>query len=455
MMDLTKLKKVHIIGIKGSGVVAVAEILKSYGIGITGSDTDEKFFTDEVLMNIGIPYFEKFDPENIPSDVDLVVYSTAYNETNNSEFKEAKNRGIPMMSYPEVLAELFNQKYGIAVCGTHGKTTTSAMLAQVMRFCGSNPSAVIGSKVIDWGKNALVGTGEFFVAETDEYQNKLRLYDPKAVIFTSCDYDHPDFFPTFADYKKAFSDFIARIPKFGFLIVWGDSTDTLEVAKSATSEILSYGFSDDCDYRSKAQDDGFEVFFGDESLGKFKLGFPGKHNILNATAVIAFCHKMKLDMEKVSEALANFKGTSRRFELIGERNGAILIDDYAHHPEEIKATLKAAKERYPENNIWAVFHPHTFTRTKALLQEFSQSFDSADSVIVIDIYGSAREAQGGVSSKELVDLINTYSHGKAEHIPTIPETIEFLKDKIGPNDVVISIGAGNVWEVTKELSDSK
>lgn len=195
----------------------------------------------------------------------------------------------------------------------------------------------------------------------------------------------------------------------------------------------------------------FEVAHKSKSLGEFQIQLIGRHNILNAAAVIAVCHKLNLDMERVREALKNFKGTSRRFEYVGERNGAILIDDYGHHPDEIKPTLKGARELYPEKNIWAVFHPHTFTRTKALLPEFSQSFDHADKVIVLDIYGSAREQQGGVHSKDLVDLINKYSSGKAEYIPTIDEAVEFLKDKIGENDVVIAIGAGNVWEVASKL----
>ena len=454
-MNLADIKKAYIIGIKGSGVVAVAEILKASGVEITGSDTDEKFFTDSVLNNLGISYFEKFDPENIPNDVDLVIYSTAYNEKNNPEFREAQKRGTPMMSYPEVLAELFNHKYGIAVAGTHGKTTTSALLAETLRVCGTDPSAVIGSKVIDWGKNAISGKGEFFVAETDEYQNKLRLYEPKAVILTNCDYDHPDFFPTFSDYKKVFSDFVSKIPITGFLVVWCDSTDTLEIAKSAHADVLSYGFSDDCRVKLKLGEkaQSFNVEIDGTDLGDFEIRLVGRHNMLNAGAVVAVCHRLGLDMEKVREAFKNFNGTARRFEHIGERNGAILIDDYAHHPEEIKATLKAAKELYPEKNIRAIFHPHTFTRTKALLQEFSQSFSSADEVIVIDIYGSAREEQGGVSSKELVDLINKYSSGKADYIPTISETVEFLKDRIGPDDVVITIGAGNIWEVLENLKN--
>jgi len=474
-LDLTKVKTIYVIGIKGSGVVAVVEILHSMGIEITGSDTHEKFFTDAVLDRLGISYFETFDPKNIPTDVDLVIYSTAYNESNNVEFKQAKERGLLMKSYPEMVAYLFNQKYGIAVCGTHGKTTTSAMLATALKASGTDPSAIIGSKVIEWNGNALIGKGDYFVAETDEYQNKLRLYEPKIVVLTSVDFDHPDFFKDFEEYKKTFMDFAAKIPHHGFLAVWGDSVDTVLVAKSAKCAVGTYGFSEECDYKifnfqfsppaggfnefsnSNVQipkiKQSFEIMYGDESLGVFEIQLTGRHNVLNAAAVVAVCHSLRMNMQKVKEGMASFKGTSRRFELIGEYNGAILIDDYAHHPEEIKATLKAAREVYPDKNIWAVFHPHTFTRTKALLSEFSQSFSDADNVIVLDIYGSAREAQGGVHSTELVELINKYDRGKAEYISTIDEAVDFLKDKIDSDDVVIALGAGNVWEVVGKLKE--
>lgn len=469
-MDLSKIKKVYVIGIKGSGVIAVVQILQSMGIEITGSDTHEKFFTDEVLQKLGIKYFEEFATENIPKDVDMVLYSTAYNAENNIEFVEAEKRNLQMLSYPELLASLFNQKYGIAVCGTHGKTTTSAMLAYVMQQIGASPTAVIGSRVRQWGSNAIVGESEHFVIEADEYQNKLALYAPKAAILTSVDYDHPDFYPTFAEYKKAFSDFVVKIPKTGFLAVWGDSIDTSEIAMHCNAEVIKYGFGEDNDVvisnfefqisnkikmsndqNNKLEYQSFDVIYRNEKLGNFQIQLVGKHNILNATAVIIVCHKLNFDMEKVRVALSEFEGTTRRFELVGERNGAILIDDYGHHPEEIKVTLKGAREIYPEKNIIAVFHPHSYSRTEALLQDFAQSFDSVDQVLVLDIYGSARENTGAVSSKDLVNLINKYQHNKAEHIPTIDDAVEFLRDKITDSDVVITIGAGNVFEVAHKL----
>lgn len=451
-----EIKKAYLIGIKGSGMSAIAEILKAKGVEVSGSDTAEKFFTDEILKKKDIPFYEKFSSENVPADADLIINSTAYSEDNNVEVAEAKRMNFKLVSYPEMLGRLFREKLGIAVCGSHGKTTTSAMLACSLKEAGIDPSAIIGSQVRQWGSSILAGNGDYFVAEADEYQNKLKYYDPYAAILTSVDWDHPDFFADFEVYKKVFKEFVVKIPKTGFLVIWGDSSDTLEISKSALCQVLTYGFGEDCDYYIvnhdyNEQNQTFEILFQGESLGIFKTQLVGRHNVLNSAAVVATCHKMNLDLEKVRKAVADFQGTSRRFEKIGERNGAILIDDYAHHPDEIKATLSGARQKFKNKNIITVFHPHTFSRTKALLQEFAQSFDDCDKVIVIDIYGSAREKQGGVSSKQLVELINKYTFGKAEYIPTINETITFLSEKIGEKDVLIAMGAGDVWKVADKL----
>ncbi len=468
-LDLLEIKKVYVIGIKGSGVIAIIQILNSMGIEVIGSDVKEKFSTDTVLRRLKIKYFENFSAGHIPDDADLIIYSTAYNEDNNAEFREARRRNFYMISYPEILSYIFNQKYGIAVAGTHGKTTTTALLAQAFKNAGFDPTAVVGGQVIDWKGNALIGEGEYFVAEADEFQNKFQFYDPKAVVLTAVDWDHPDFFDTFSDYKKAFENFISRIPRSGFLVVSGDSADTLDVAKYSVAETITYGFSEDNDFQISAYRfftrpvevgreylrpvQSFEILRKNKTLGCFQIQLAGKHNVLNTMAVVAVCCKLKLNMEKVREALADFKGVARRFEYIGSRNGAVLIDDYGHHPEEIKATLEGAREIYAGKNIHVIFHPHTFSRTKALLSEFSQSFGNADKVIVLDIYGSAREERGGVHSRDLVGLINKYDYAKASYIPTISEAVEYLKDKIGKEDVVIAMGAGNVWEVVEKLKE--
>jgi UDP-N-acetylmuramate--alanine ligase len=458
MLDFAKVKKIYFIGIKGSGMVALVEIFSRRGCEVTGSDTKEKFFTEEILKKkLFVKYHEGFDAKHITSDIDLIVYSTAYNEKNNEEFKAAKYKMIQMISYPEMLAILFNEKYGIAVSGTHGKTTTTAMLAEIFKVAGLDPTAVVGSLVKQWRGNALVGRSEFMIIEADEYQGKLDLYDPQAAILTSADWDHPDFFPTYEEYKKTFEKFVAKIPRHGFLVVCGDRSETLEIAKSAKCKVISYGFGSEVDLRITNHElrEGkqfFSLSAKGKKMGDFEIMLPGRHNVLNASAAIAMAHQFNAKMEKVREALANFEGTSRRFEYIGQRNGAILIDDYGHHPEEIKATLQAAREFFPKRRIWCVFHPHTFTRTKALLSEFAQSFEDADRVIVLDIYGSAREVQGGVHSKDLVELAKKYHHN-IEYIPTIGEAIEFLKDKISREDLVIAMGAGNVWEVVEGLKE--
>lgn len=466
-MKIEDIKKAYFIGIKGAGMTAVAQILQSRNIEISGSDTSEVFYTDEILKRLSISFHEEFLMHHVPDDVDVVVYSTAYTPENNVEMAEAAKMGVVMLSYPEMLGKLFAEKLGVAVCGTHGKTTTSAMLAQVFAKAGLDPSAIVGSNVIAWQGSALSGKGEYFVAEADEYQNKLKFYQPWSAILTSVDWDHPDFFPDFAQYKKVFETFVQKIPKTGFLVVWGDSIDTLEVSNSANCNLVTYGFGEDNDYKitnneqqitclPDRQADNkvmqiFEVEHDGKSLGEFSTLLAGKHNILNATSIIALSNEMGLEMEKVKEALGEFLGTTRRFEYIGKYRQALLIDDYAHHPDEIKATLAGARDRFEKKKIWTVFHPHTFSRTKALLQDFAQSFDDTDRVVVIDTYGSAREQAGEATSEELVKLINKYHYGKAEYVPTINEAVEYFKERADEYDVLITMGAGDVWKVGQIL----
>jgi len=453
-IDQDKIKKVYIIGIKGSGAVSFAEIFHAQKKEVTGSDTEETFFTDEILKGLGIKFYEGFDEQNIKKEepIDLVVYSSAYNAENNPELKYAKDNDLPMLSYPELIGLFIKNNFGIAVCGTHGKTTTTAMLALSMREAGADPTAVIGSKVRQLKSNVLVGKSKYFVVEADEYQNKLALYDPIGVVLTSVDYDHPDFFPTEEEYFEVFRKFVKRIPKHGFLVAWGEDANVVKIAKLAQCKIILYGsFSDDqLMYNLKNEFQGMNVEF-EKTPENLNLNIPGRHNIINATAAFAAAKYLKMDQQKVLTALNEFRGTSRRFELMGESNGAVLIDDYAHHPVEIKATLGAIKEKYPARKIICVFHPHTFSRTKALLDEFSQSFDEADEVIVLDIYGSAREKEGTVHSRDLVEKIEKFQDN-VTHIPTIEECFAYLKDKIDEHDVVVTMGAGNVWELCTMLN---
>lgn len=465
-LRLSRFKHVHMIGIKGAGMTALAELLLKQGKIITGSDVHEVFFTDAILKKLKIKYSEEFNLKNIPKKADLIVYSTVYSPEKNEELAQAYKMNVPVLSYPEVLGLLTNEKMTLAVCGTHGKTTTSALLADTLKFCGKDPSAIVGSHILNWEGNALSGSGEYLVLEADEYQNKLALYSPYGVILTSVDWDHPDYFPTVAEYEKVFEDFVARIPKHGVLIYCSDLASVSRIAEKAECQKISYGTLQGADFRivgyapekmgfvseKNALKQTFSVQYGEEDLGKFSLRLAGVHNAQNATAVIALMSYLKIDIERVRQALEKFSGTERRFEYVGERYGALLYDDYAHHPEEIKATLGAFRELYPDRHLRVIFHPHTFSRTEALLGDFSQSFDSADEIKVLSIYGSARENQGGVSSQDLVDGINQYFPGKAELVTDRGILISELEKTMGRQDVIITLGAGNVWEISHKLA---
>ncbi len=466
---LSQFKNIHMIGVKGAGMTALAELLSKQGVTITGSDTGEVFFTDGILKKLGILFAERFAPENIPNNADAIVYSTAYSREKNSELAAAFEKDIPVLSYPQALGMLTREKLTLAVCGTHGKTTTSALLAETLRHTGLNPSAIVGSRILQWEGNALLGSGEYLVLEADEYQNKLAEYLPFGVILTSADWDHPDFFPDRESYLSVFREFVARIPKHGVLVYCNDSADVVHIAEAAHCQKISYGFLAGADvligeYQAEkmgfvgehdAFKQSFSVAIRGEDKGRFRLRLAGEHNAENAAAVIALTVFLKQDIERVRRGLEKFSGTERRFELIGERYGTLIYDDYAHHPEEIRATLKAFRDLYPKRRLRVVFHPHTFTRTKTFLEEFSQSFDLADEVYVLDIYGSAREEHGGVSSEDLVREINRFAPGKAEYVPDKEALVGRFEETMGRQDVIITLGAGNVWELSHTLAKKR
>jgi UDP-N-acetylmuramate--alanine ligase len=462
---LSEYASIHMIGVKGAGMTALAGLLSERGVVVTGSDIAEIFFTDSILKKSGIAFADCFDPKNIPADAEAVIYSTAYSKEKNPELAAAYERGIPVMSYPEALGMLTREKFTLAVCGTHGKTTTAALLAETLRSTGVDPSAIVGSRIMNWDGNSLSGNGEYLVLEADEYQNKLALYQPFGVILTSVDWDHPDFFPDAESYERVFRDFIRRIPQHGVLVYCNDSSSVARIAQEASCRTLSYGFLPGADVvlsdyvpelsgsiLARAPKQQFRASFQGNDLGMFHLGLAGRHNAQNAGAVLALALFLQQDIDGVRKAFADFSGTERRFELIGERHGAFLYDDFAHHPEEIRVTLRAFRDLYPEKRLRVIFHPHTFTRTKALLSEFAQSFDDADEVILLDIYGSAREEHGGVSSDDLVVMINRFFPGKATHMSDFDEVVDMIDKTMGRGDVIITLGAGNVWEISHRLA---
>ena len=471
-MDLSKIKNIYMIGIKGVGMTMLAQFLAGKGFSVSGSDIKEKFMTDEVLKDAGIKVIEGFSKDNLPNDVDLIIYSTAYNGENNAEVAKALAGKTKILTYAEALAEFFNSHFGIAVIGSHGKTTTTAWLGFVLSQAGLEPNVLVGSRVPQFNGSSLVGKSDYLVAEIDEYQNKFKYFQPRATILTNIDYDHPDFFPTKQDYEDAFIKFIEKLPARGFLVAnFDDPAIRKTVNVNCRAKVISYALNEVADYvaydiKQGAGKQFFKVKFGldeeeaegerDDLLGDFSIQLSGAHNVSNALAVIAAGIELDVPLNLIRTYLEEFSGTARRMQVLGEYRGATIIDDYAHHPTEIKATLAGARQIYPNKKIIVVFHPHTFTRTKALLDDFSKSFGQADEVIVLDIYGSAREKQGGVSSKDVVEKIGIRNQEsgikqKLNYISTLSECEKYLREKAERGDVIILMGAGDVFRIGENL----
>jgi len=462
-MDWSRIKKIYFIGIKGVGMTMLAQFLAQKKYSVSGSDNAEKYLTDEVLEKEKIKVIENFSAGNLPPDADLIVYSTAYNKENNPELAKAFESGKKILTYAEALSEVFNAHYGIAVVGSHGKTTTTAMLGFILMKAGLKPSVLVGSRVPQLGGSGIVGASDIMAAEVDEYQNKLKYFNPKGALLNNIDYDHPDFFPTEESYEKVFIDFIKKIPKKGFLIANFDDSAIRRTARvNCKGKVISYSLEDkNADYsaydlESVNGTEFFKVKMGEDELGEFSLRLAGRHNVYNSLAVIAAAIELEADLSSIREALAEFSGAARRIEELGEFRGAKVIDDYAHHPTEIKATLAALREKYPKDKIRIFFHPHTFTRTKALLDDFASSFEPADEVVVLDIYGSAREKQGGVSSLDLTAKIKKHNleiqkKQEVRNIPTIGECAGYLKKTAEKGEVIALMGAGDVFRVFELL----
>jgi UDP-N-acetylmuramate--alanine ligase len=473
---LSKYQNIYMIGIKGVGMTMLAQLLVAKGKNVSGSDISETFMTDKALKKSGISVYEGLDANNIPVDADLIIYSTAYNEKNNIEVKTALSGRKKVMIYAEALGEMFAGMYGIAVAGSHGKTTTSAWLGYVLMRAGRQPNAMVGAYVPQFEASGIAGQSNLLVVETDEYQNKLKYFNPQGVLLNNIEFDHPDFFSSEEDYANVFLEFIKKIPKKGFLIANFDDPVIKKTANvNCRGKVISYAINEAADYvaysiKSADSKQYFKVKIGSDSgeedeesgncqdfeLGDFCIALPGRHNIYNALAVIAASIELDIPLNELREYLEDFSGTARRMEVMGKFHGALIVDDYAHHPTEIKTTLEGAKDLYPDKELVVVFHPHTFTRTKGLFSDFVSSFNSADKLIILDIYGSAREEQGGVHSRDLVEAINKKNTAEkinqpVVYIPTLDECEDHLRREAKNNDVILLMGAGDVFRIGEKL----
>lgn len=457
-MDLDKIKKIYFIGIKGVGMTMLAQYLSALGKEIVGSDVAEVFMTDQVLAGIGADVRLGFVATNIPSDADLVVYSTAYNKS-NPELEAAMTAGMKVVTYAEALALVFNQSHGVAVCGSHGKTTTTAWLGFLLNKVGLSPSVMVGAFVPQFQGATLLGKSNYLIIEADEYQNKLSWFKPKIAVLNNIDYDHPDFFPDQASYTKVFADFIAKLPKNGLLVANFDDKLVRELASASASKVVSYSalggdanlVASECKYYAGRQ--YFKLRLDGEDLGDFSIALLGRHNLANALAVISLALEVGVDLLAIRTWIGEFTGTARRLEKMGEYRGAVIIDDYAHHPTEIRATLAAVKEAYPDKKIKVLFHPHTYSRTKALLNDFAGSFELADELIVLEIYASSRESDNNFRSASLIEQIESRRPGLVlDYAEDLQKAEKMLRDSLQEGDLLLLMGAGDVFRVGERLT---
>lgn len=450
---------IHIIGIKGWGTSALAQLLATRGDRVCGSDVSDHVPSEHGLEVAHIT-LEPFSADDITQDIDRVVYSTAI-PSDHPERVRARELGIEQISYPEAVAELFNVRYGVSLCGTHGKTTCTALLSFICVRLGIDASAIIGSVVPQLGSNALVQSGNFFILETDEYQNKLQYYHPRAVLVTSIEWDHPDFFPTEESYRDAFRAFLSGA-SIEHLIACSDDEGVracLPVRQACLpkrSSVRTYGWNEGAhyratDYRIEGERTVFTVWREGILIGDCALRLFGKHNATNALGVIALSEALGIaPLDRVLEIIEAFEGTLRRCEYKGIVGPIEVYGDYAHHPTEVRATLGALRERMIDKRIWCVFAPHTYSRTKALLSDFAHSFDLVDHVLVMDIYG-AREERGAIHSRDLTDAINAHC-SKAEYSGTINETLALLKRDAHNIDIVVFMGASeDLWKAVNQF----
>jgi UDP-N-acetylmuramate--alanine ligase len=446
---------VYFIGIGGIGMSAVARILLNDGYVVAGSDIQPSSLTS-TLEKMGARINTRQDGSFMTSDTDMVVISAAISE-DNPDLKTARKMGIKVVKYSQILGSLMKEKRGIAISGTHGKTTTSAMISSVLKTAGLDPTFVIGGEVPDIGGNAHLGKGDLFVAEACEYDRSFLNLVPQVGVITNIEEDHLDYYENIEKIINAFGDFASLVSKEGLLVVNNHDKNIFLAMQRANCKVETYSLDSTSDWCGKVLSLGngtnrFSIFRKNTFFDDFTLKIPGSHNILNALAATAVCTFIGVDKNSIKSALSSFRGANRRFQIIGVKNNITVIDDYAHHPTEIRVTLRAARELYPEKKIWCVFQPHQYSRTRHLLRGFARSFQNADKVIFADIY-SARDndyEKTTMNSSRLFE--ETRNAGvDVQYIPQLRDIVNALSLGVKPDDVIITMGAGDVWKVAYDL----
>ena len=442
--------KIHMIGIGGAGMSGIAEVLKSRGDEVTGSDLKESPYTRR-LREAGITVYIGHTGGQV-GDAERVVISTAIPRT-NPELLEAKRRGIPVIPRAAALAWILEGGLGVAVAGTHGKTTTTSMTAHVLRSLGESPTALVGGELNDIGSNVAFGRPELVVAEADESDRSLLHLRPRVAVVTNVEFDHPDFYSSLEDVVATFSEFVTSLPEDGHLVVCADDPRCLSLAARSPCPVTTYGLTDG-DLRAEILGpNSYTLFENAERRGTVELGVYGRHNALNSLAAAAVARWLGHDAYEGASTLSDFGGVRRRFQFKGERAKIRVVDDYAHHPTELSATLEAARSTLSSGErVIAVFQPHRYSRTRALYREFGESFSSADAVLITEIYGAGEMPQPGVNGKLIVDAVcETPGHPDVYYIPQMGEIPRVLRDVSARGDLVLTLGAGDISQAGEEL----
>ena len=461
------MKHIHFVGIKGVGMTALALWAKGAGYKVTGSDLEEEFITDEVLKKAGIMIKNGFDRKDLKEVPDMVVTTGAHGGKTNPENLAFILEGVEVLSHGQALGKFMEGKDGISISGVGGKTTTSAMISSVLTNSNSDPSYAVGvSEIFPLGEPGHFGKGKYFIAEADEYAScpqtdrtpRFMYQHPKIAVVTNIEYDHPDLYNNLSETKSAFINFINNSMEDSVAVLNNDNSNIRSIVSKIRRNIITYGFSKDVMFRidNLHFSQGktlFDIKADNINIGKFSLSVPGKYNALNAAATICVALHIGISADQINKSLGEFLGTKRRFELIADKNGRKLYDDYAHHPSEIQMTLMAARDWFPRNKIICIFQPHTYSRTKSLLSDFAQSFGFADEVLILPIFASAREKEDkSINSSVLAAEISHY-HQNVSYMDTTDKLLSYVKKTKDSNSVIITMGAGDVYKLGPQIEE--
>jgi len=442
-----KKHRIHFVGIGGIGMSGIAELLLNLGYKVSGSDLNKTEITQE-LSSLGATIYKGHNKQNI-ADVDVVVLSSAISQ-DNPEVLIAKENKIPVIPRAEMLAELMRLKYGIAVAGSHGKTTTTSLVAAVLEQGGIDPTVVIGGKLNKTNTHAFLGQGDFLVAEADESDGSFLKLPPTIAVVTNIDREHMDFYSDLNEIKDTFIEFLNKVPFYGLAIICMDNENLQSIIPRMEKRVLTYGCSPQADLHARdivleGFSSKFSVYLNDKKLGSLKLHMPGIHNVCNALAAVAVGLELNVQFKTIKKALSEFKGIHRRFQVRGSKNGIIWVDDYAHHPTEIKMTLKAAKKA-AKGRVVVLFQPHRYTRTRDLFKEFMSAFNKADVLILTDIYAAGEKKIKGINAQKFYQSLREYGHKDVTFISSLSDAEEYLRKNLRKDDLFLTLGAGNVWQ---------